>query len=252
MDDVISGASDEEEGWQLYSRAKQIMKEGGFNLRKFATNSEPLLSRIQIAEVQLQGNTGEQDPHATQNSHQFGSEGTLKVLGVQWDVKRDVLVFDLNRMSHSIQGMSNVTKRNVVSAISSVYDPMGILSPFVVKLKLLLREITAWKPTINWDHCLPRELQVKWNALVAEIESAPLITIPRYFFHGSSDVIDVRLCGFSDASKQAYAAVVYLLIKTSHANQLKLIAAKTRVTPIKPMSIPRLELLATLTCQIDC
>ena len=54
------------------------------------------------------------------------------------------------------------------------------------------------------------------------------------------------VCGFSDASLKAYAAVVYLRIESETGVQVSLVASKTRVSPLKQQSIPRLELLATL------
>ena len=129
--------------------------------------------------------------------------------------------------------------------ICAIYDPMGILSPFVVKLKMLLQELCTSK--IDWDCKLPAELRDKWYTLVEEIRDGTSISITRCYFEVVPSLTQsCRLCGFGDASKEAYAAAVYLLVETKDTVTVRLLSAKTRVSPLQTLTIPRLELLVTL------
>lgn len=247
VDDVICGSMDEEEALNLFQQAKQIMKDGGFNLRKFTTNSITLQQKIDTIEG-TQPKVADLDDEtytsATLGNHQQVSTGEEKVLGVRWDSRKDQLIFDVQAVLHMAE-TSEPTKRHCVRTIGAIYDPMGILSPFVVKLKMLLQELCTSK--IDWDCKLPAELCDKWYTLVEEIRDGTSISIPRCYFEGVSSLTQsCRLCGFGDASKGAYAAAVYLLVETKDTVTVRLLSAKTRVSPLQTLTIPRLELLATL------
>ena len=74
------------------------------------------------------------------------------------------------------------------------------------------------------------------------------MTMPRYFLDGiPGDVVSYSLHGLCDASKYAYASVVYLVIETRSGTFTRFVASKTRVSPLKSQSIPRLELLSALS-----
>ena len=245
VDDVICGAENDEDAFQFFQQSKQVMREGGFNLRKFLTNSIPLQGRINV----LEGTTSmdfedETYTTATLGSSQQTLAGEVKVLGVRWDRYKDQLVFDVHHIVQAVECLEP-TKRRIMSTVSAIYDPIGILSPFVVRLKMFFQELCNSK--LGWDDLLPDELLTKWTIFMSELQDSPSIRIPRFYLHGVSSVIrSYRLCGFSDASRNAYAAVVYLLLETDTAITVRLVAAKTRVSPTHVLTIPRLELLAAL------
>ena len=87
----------------------------------------------------------------------------------------------------------------------------------------------------------------KWETLINELRDSQPIRLPRLFLSGVDYTTQLcRICGFSDASKSAYAAVVYLLVETMSKVTARLVIAKTRVSPTQTLTIPRLELLAAL------
>ena len=99
-----------------------------------------------------------------------------------------------------------------------------------------------WTAGIDWDDALPDNLQVKWNAWITELPDLTEFSIPRCL--RLPEPVEMILHVFADASKDAYAAVAYLLCKYSdHSPTCRLIASKNRVSPIKAVTIPRLELM---------
>lgn len=153
-------------------------------------------------------------------------------------------MFDLHELTE-IAVKLEPTKRNVVSMVGRFYDPIGVLSPIVVSFKVLIQEIC--ESHVDWDQPLAEPQARKWHGLVAELKHAQPISIPRGYFNGvNGDVVSCRLCGFCDASKKAYAAVIYLVIQTSMETRVQFVVSKTRVAPIRSQTIPRLELLSAL------
>ncbi|UYV66799.1 hypothetical protein LAZ67_4002882 [Cordylochernes scorpioides] len=136
------------------------------------------------------------------------------------------------------------SKRHLLSHISRIFDPIGWLSPVIIRLKILLQSL--WKQKLNWDDPLPDTLCSPWKKIEKELSVLNKIQIPRYFSCRGA-LLSVELHGFCDSSEVAYAAVFYI---RSHfkSGQVKvsLIASKTRVAPLKMISIPRLELCAAL------
>ena len=100
---------------------------------------------------------------------------------------------------------------------------------------------------VSWDEHLSGESLTQWRQLQCGLEQAQPIVIPRCHFHEVVETSSYCLLGFFDASKRAYAAVVYLRGKSSASGcTAKFVVAETRVSPIQWHSIPRLELLAAL------
>ena len=146
-----------------------------------------------------------------------------------------------------------VTKRLVLKITSSIYDPLGILAPLVIILKLIFQEVCALK--CDWDTALSDELSCRWKKALNELRDAETVVLPRCYFnpHDYKSVKSFELHGFSDASKHAYAAVVYLRIIMENGEVItSLVASKSKVVPLKVRCLrteegvptPRLELLA--------
>lgn len=132
------------------------------------------------------------------------------------------------------------TKRELASQIASLYDPLGLLAPIVIKAKILLQEIWALKT--DWDVTLPDHISMEWEKQKAEMVSVKQIKFPRWLKVSTNSTNELH--AFCDASAKAYAAVVY--IKTIEKNEVSvsLATAKYKVAPLKTMTIPRLELSA--------
>ena len=135
---------------------------------------------------------------------------------------------------------------------AKLFDPLGLLSPFVIRLKVLFRCFCTGK--VNWDESLQGEVLTKWKSIVNEMESLNYVKVQRCYFKKCSRPVQFQLHGFSDASAEAYGAVVYLRTTYEYGSiSVNLVASKTRVSPIKTQTIPRWELLAALilTCLVS-
>ena len=86
-----------------------------------------------------------------------------------------------------------------------------------------------------------------WTTLTEGLREVYPLKIPRYYsMKVNTSIQSCRLIGFSNASSRAYAAVVYMKVKTNGSVNKRLVCSKTRVAPIQSVTIPRLELLATV------
>ncbi|XP_028407170.1 uncharacterized protein LOC114529555 [Dendronephthya gigantea] len=231
VDDCLTGCETETMGRKLYSDLVEIMKIGGFDLLKWATNSKSLLSYIpadQRASSWLVCLDNESDP--------------LKALGLSWDTVDDVFLF--HQGDKLLQTPDPETKRSVIGISSKLFDPLGFLSPFTIRAKILYQKL--WIRGASWDDSLDEEIKNEWQKWKEELEHLNLIRISRSFLIDLGlEIVSVQLHGFSDASPSAYGAVIYLRLQDSTGNvQVQLLFAKTRVAPTKRITLPRLELMA--------
>ena len=103
------------------------------------------------------------------------------------------------------------------------------------------------KNKLGCDQVLDGELLAKWRKLVDQLKGAPPLTLPRCCLQAPrSESRTYQLQGFYDASTAAYAGVVYLVEEDEGCTYSHFVVSKTRVSPLKPITVPRLELLSTL------
>ena len=252
VDDIVFGASDEDSAYELYASSKEMLKKGSFNLRKFATNSLPLQERINQAEGISVTPHVEQSCSDTDETYAKSTLGNVsplrpeeqRILGVRWNIPSDFFVFSFDDVATIAVGLEP-TKRNVVATVGRFYDPLGFISPIVIRFKLLFQELCEAK--VSWDLPLEGELLRSWHSLIADLLHGQPVSIPRCYFDGvSSEVKTYELCGFCDASTRAYAAVVYLVMHTDTGRFVQFVVSKTRVAPVQRQTVPRLELLSAL------
>jgi transposase InsO family protein len=221
VDNFISGCDSEEEILQYYNEARSIMAEGNFNLRSWASNSKVLHTQATVDNV------------ADKNE-------VVNLLGLKWTPSTDTLSLNPKPTSNSPKMI--YTKREILRQASKTYDPLGLISPVTIKAKIFMQEL--WKQHLEWDEPLSTELSTAWAAISKEIGNATQITLPRsYFQHSHSNLNDSQLHVFADASTKAYGAVAYLCSK----DQTSLVISKSRVAPLKQLTLPQLELMAALT-----
>ena len=134
------------------------------------------------------------------------------------------------------------TKRSLLRFSFKLFDPLGFVSPFVVRKKILFQNLCSSK--VEWDDNLDGVALRKWNCLPRDIRSLICIRVPRCLFNlKDNKVVSYQLHGFSDVSKKAFAAVVYLCVEYKCLPpDVQLVASKTRVAPVKKQSIPWLKL----------
>ncbi|XP_017875755.1 uncharacterized protein LOC108622407 [Ceratina calcarata] len=165
----------------------------------------------------------------------------LKVLGLRWVPSADYFYFNLTRFQPSA---TPPTKRSLFSEIAKLYDPLGWLSPVVVRAKILMQ--SQWLEKIHWDQSVSMETHRTWNNFCEDWIKLNNLRIPRWIGIGA-DVISVELHGFCDASLAAYAAAVYIRVTTARNKVVtSLLIAKSRVAPIKTLTVPVLELNGAL------
>jgi len=165
-------------------------------------------------------------------------EISSKTLGVYLSQQEDNFFYKIN-----VKLDEDVTKTTISSAIARTYDPLGWLSPVVVKAKTFLQQ--AWKANIDWKQKVPENLEKEFRKFYNLFHHLEEIKIPRWVNY-TPEAKDVEYHGFSDASNKAIAAVVYLRIKIDGEIKISILAAKTKlVDPNKP-NIPRYELDAAV------
>ena len=173
---------------------------------------------------------------------QGGAKGE-RVLGLAWDCETDTLKFSFKQVIERARDLE-VTKRNVLSLLASLFDPLGIISPVTVGMKALFQEICSSK--FDWDEALTGEIKEKWDKWIQDLTETKGIRVNRCLYDmGKESVTECYLHGFGDASKKAYCAMVYFVYRTTDGKtHVRLVASKTRVAPLKELTIPRLELMS--------
>lgn len=224
VDDLMTGCDTENEAINIYEEMNLLMNSGGFQLQKWSSNSKKLLEYIG------------QDKHSIETSVPIKSDNMLKVLGICWNRLTDSFEYTIDLPE--IKGA--VTKRQMLSDIARLYDPLGWIAPVVIRAKIIIQKV--WKAQLGWDDELPEELLEEWLRYRQQLKETKAITIPRWL--NCTKACRLELHAFSDASTSGYAAVVYLRV-VNQFNQVysSIVSAKTKVAPIeKELSVPRLEL----------
>ena len=226
VDDICSGADSEEDAITLRNEIISLLSSGDFPLRKWSSNNPKI----------LEGLTSEE--RLRPEWINFQKDGPISTLGVSWDASSDTFRFKSPVMTEVVQP----TKRLALSYIARLFDPVGWLAPVTIIAKVFMQDL--WKYKIGWDDKLPTNLQHSWDKFIKMLPEVKNLTLPRWI--NMTPTSELELHAFGDASKKAYAAVVYARVINNKEIKTWLIAAKTRVAPIKTQSIPRLELCASL------
>ena len=166
-----------------------------------------------------------------------------KILGLVWDSNADMMSFPLLKVVSETKALhGQLTKRSVLSIAAKVCDPFGLLEPFTVRATMMLQEL--WKQKVSWDSQMPEELKPQWWTWFEELETVPLIQIPRSYFPSRWSRVNLHV--FEDSSKKASGAVAYLRAKQESGVQITLVNANSKITPMKSQTTPHVELLASL------
>jgi hypothetical protein len=127
----------------------------------------------------------------------------------------------------------------VFQQVASVFDPLGFLAPIVMSAKILLQDI--WRSGCDWEDPLPQRLLSIWNSWATELQAINSIKIPRCFQLKEKPIsYELHVC--TDASELGFGACVYLRAEYQSSFRLTLLLAKSRVSPLRQLSMPRLEL----------
>lgn len=228
MDDLITGAETEDEVMNIYNEMNELLRSGGFELQKWNSNSETVLQKIRKTEK-----TGQEQE---KGSDSIKLNKSIKVLGVSWN--RDADSFEY--MLKLPEPTDSISKRQVLSDVARLYDPLGWIAPVIVLAKILIQKL--WQSGLEWDDRLTEDLLSEWLAYRRGLVDLTQLKLPRWYNATQNSKIELHV--FSDASKSAFAAAVYVrVIDECNQVHVHLLTAKTKVAPIeKEISIPRLEL----------
>lgn len=196
---------------------------GGFPLRKWAANEASLLQDIPVEHRGFRESLSWQ-PHESQG-----------LLGLQWHPGIDSFFF-----STKIAIRTEFTKRSVLSLMARLFDPLGWLAPCIVRAKILFQ--STWLQAADWNSPLDAPAAETWRNLQSELHLLAEIRVSRPLYP-ESESSNIEFHGFADASERAYDAAMYTRMRTDNY-VVKLILAKTRVAPLKQITLLRLELCA--------
>ncbi|XP_055645430.1 uncharacterized protein LOC129781951 [Toxorhynchites rutilus septentrionalis] len=243
VDDYFDCADTADEAIERAKQVRYIHSQAGLEIRNWVSNSTGFLEAM-----------GE-STSGSKVSLNNGKEGpSERVLGIIWLPSDDVFTFSTTMRADLMHYMSTndrPTKRIILSCIMSLFDPLGLLAPFTVHGKGLLQH--TWRSGCDWDEKVNDECYEKWSRLRNVFPVINQVLIPRCYLRNapSSAYSTLEAHVFMDASQDYYGCAVYFRITHQGNSRCSLVAAKTKVGPLKPFSIPRMELLAaTLGVQL--
>lgn len=213
VDDLLTGANSEDDIEAIKTEVTSLLKLGGFNITKWKTNGK-LREHIEFAEPEQPS-----------------------VLGLCWNLATDQFFYKLRETEEKDYIW---TKRRILSKIGKMYDPNGYLGPVIIRGKMIIQEL--WRDNLDWDEKVTGELKARWENFNNDLSNIDLISVNRWL--GTTHHTAIQIHGFCDASEKGYGAVVYTRLREQSTYRTEIIASKSRVAPLKAMTIPRLELCA--------
>ncbi|XP_062715374.1 uncharacterized protein LOC134291519 [Aedes albopictus] len=236
VDDMLISVETEEKAIQLATEVKGIHERGGFEMRNWVSNAPAVVAALDGEKTDEKNlSIGETDT-------------TEKVLGMWWDTTADCFTYKLSSRHDAdlLSGRKRPTKREVLRTLMMVFDPLGLISHFLMFLRSLLQEI--WRASVDWDEQIHDCHFEKWLIWLRFLPRVADIKIPRCYrtVTSAEEGTIVQMHTFVDASENGFTAVVYLRFQEGNTVECTLAGAKTRVAPLKFLSIPRSELQAAV------
>lgn len=236
VDDYLESVDTTCEALKLAKDIIYIHAQGGFVIRNWCSNVYEIYHALNP------------DP-VNRTISISGSTNVEKILGVYWISDEDVITFKLSTAiweSEILRGKETLTKRQMLSIVMSIFDPLGLINNILIAGKILLQEV--WRSNLAWDDKLLQIHMTSWVEWTKCLLHLQNLKIPRCYLklHVNYDNTNIQLHTFVDASENAYAAVCYIRVTSKDSVECSLIGSKARVAPLKPLSIPRLELMAAL------
>ena len=235
IDDLLKSVHTVQQGVNLVRNIKDALRQGGFRLHKWASNSKEVLVSIPASERSASQASLEID----------NSSKTERALGILWEINDDTFSFRIKPEQKPF------TRRGLLSIVASLFDPLGLVAPVTLSAKQLLQRLC--KEKMGWDDPMSKSDVDNLRAWLESLSFLAKLKIPRCFKPSNfGGVTEAELHLFSDASLFGYGACCYLrLLDESGTITVSLVMGKSRLAPIKPVTIPRLELsAAVLSCRL--
>lgn len=222
VDDCATGADSINEAITLGQDLNYVLTDSGFVLDKWQSNDRTVLNEFGSEEV---------------SEVRFEDLEQTSILGVKWQPNTDHYTFEVKNN----ENCAKITKRMILSKISQLFDPNGYVSPAMIVGKILMQDICRGK--LDWDEAVPADIRNRWESFWTQLSHLELIKIPRWV--GITSGAKLQLHGFADSSIQAYGcSIVLRAVQPNGCITCHLLASKSRVAPLKTVTIPRLELAA--------
>jgi len=229
VDDLITRASSINECYSIYTELCRVLNAAGMPLKKWCTNSPQLLNQI---------------PHTQDDPSyllKFNDEVTISTLGLTWQPSIDYFRFILKDWGSSVV----MFKLSLLSDISRIFDPLGLLTPLLIKGKIFLQQLWTLKLGLGFHYQLISCYVGSTFIINLRNKELEHIRVPRTVLNIDASIIEPH--GFADASQEAYGGCVYLRsFAPSGSISVSLIVSKSRVASLKTTTIPRLELSGAL------
>lgn len=225
VDDVVTGCSSLEEAITLQSQLQGLLKSGGFDLRKWSSNNPIVLDSIPPSLRQT-------------NCQSFDTVDSFqKVLGMNWNPSSDSFSYKIETIERCC------TKRSILSEVARIFDPLGLLAPLTLFAKHLIQVL--WTQGLSWDEAPSADICSRWSQYKRELPCLAQLELPRRIIMDKYQSCELH--GFCDASLTGYACVVYFRVTLNDGSvRIFFVCAKSKVSPLKRITIPRLELCAAL------
>ncbi|XP_053390135.1 uncharacterized protein LOC128553049 [Mercenaria mercenaria] len=230
VDDGLWSVSSVPEAVNLIKKSTELCSKAGLRLHKFVSNSKvgiQSLSESRDEDLKNVDLTGDNLP-------------VQRTLGVLWCLDSDTFQYEI------VSNNRPLTRRGILSTVSSIYDPLGFISPAALSGKQILQQMCA--DQVGWDDPLPESLNGKWVKWCADLKNLPLLKFPRCVKpEGFGDIRITEMHHFSDASSYGYGQCSYIrLVNDVGQVHCSLLMGKSRVVPLRPITIPRLEFTAAV------
>jgi len=232
----LKSVSSQQVAIHLVGELSELLSRGGFHLTKWICNDREVLKMVVEPErakvVKGLDLTCDKLP-------------TERALGLVWDVETDTFGFS------AVVRDRPPTRRGILSIVSSVYDPLGLLSPSILPAKAIVQELC--RRNIGWDEMIPTDLLFRWSRWQEQLPKVEELKVMRCVKPPGISDAAFTLHHFCDASEVGYGVASYLRSDDFRGNcSCSLLIARSRLAPIKTITIPRLELsAAALAVQLD-
>ncbi|XP_071480638.1 uncharacterized protein [Diadema antillarum] len=232
MDDVCTSVKSSEEAKELTKNIDAVLAEGGFKVEGWLSN------------IPMKGDETKSD-----EMNVLEALTEEKVLGAVWKHETDEFSYQVKstllQSEAERDDSCKWTKRQILSQVARIFDPIGFASAFLVRAKTGMQ--CLWQFGLDWDEELPPRENAEWVKLFREMKELNEVTFPRCLTPPEAMGLP-KLCIFSDASEDAFGACAYLRWQINDSDQydVRFVAAKSRVAPLKKLTLPRLELQAAV------
>ena len=207
-------------------QVKECLQRVGFKLTKFLSNCPEVLERIPCEDLDE-------------------SKDFTRILGQKRNFVDDK--FFIKPLEKIPKNAAMFTQRKLFCLVASIFDPIGIASPVSIRFKDVMQQI--WQLGLKLDIQLPEKLHKPLQKILnSYFGSAPTEQSRALSFLASSQEIEHQLHVFVDASTCPIAAIIYLRSYENNTKQTEtsFIISRCKVTPLKSLSVPKLELEAAI------